>query len=69
MVNSDMVMPSQVASSFIVIKPQLLFELLVALFDPPSHFGKKDKPAKPCLCGADWKTNISWAPAPLWAIR
>src|SRR5208282_4100304 len=44
-----MMMPSQVASSFIVVEPQLLFELLVALFYSPSHLGKKDKPAKPCL--------------------
>src|SRR5208337_1317461 len=46
-----MVMPSQVASAFIVIKPQLLFELLIALLDPPPYFGKKDKAAKACLCG------------------
>src|SRR5208337_1388835 len=44
-----MVMPSQVASSFIVVEPQFLFELLVALFDPPSHLGEKNKPAKSCL--------------------
>src|SRR3974377_965926 len=44
-----MVMPAQIAPAFIVIEPQLLFELLVALLDSPSHLGKKYKPAKPCL--------------------
>ncbi len=47
----DMVAPSQIAPAFIVIKPQLLFELLIALLDPPSYLGKKDKPAKSCLRG------------------
>ena len=45
----DMVMPSQIAPAFIVIEPQLLFESLVALLDPPSHLGKKDEAAKPCM--------------------